>query len=407
MSGILQFLLVAAPSFVLVLGIVVFVHEFGHFRVGRWCGIAVKSFSIGLGPEWFGWTDKHGTRWKVSRIPLGGFVSWVDDTDGSSMLPATDEDESLSKEERKRLGHFRAMPLWKRAITVAAGPLTNFVFSIFAFAFVILLVGRDVTDFDRIPARIGGVQEHSAAAAAGLREGDVIVSADGRVTPNFRALQVVVSGATGRPIQLSVRRSSQTLTLTARPSPRLQDDDQGHHAGQGMLGVTGPLVLEPERLIVRYNPVEAIGIGAQRTWDMIAQTAGYVVDVFRGHAAANQIAGPTGIFMVSGQVANSALSGPLPPGGDGGIGGRLGMLALALLSLSAVLSVAVGIVNLLPVPVLDGGHLLFYGIEGLRGGRPLPPVAQEWAYRAGFALIASLFLFATWNDISRLLPGMR
>src|SRR5262249_53750914 len=139
-----------------------------------------------------------------------------------------------------------------------------------------------------------------------------------------------------------------------------------------------------------------------RTWDMIAQTGAYIADVFRGRASANQIAGPTGIFMVSGEVANSALSAP-----DSDLNGRVGLLALSLLSLAAILSVAVGIVNLLPIPILDGGHLLFYAIEALRGGRPLPPAAQEWAYRAGFAVMASLFLFATWNDISRLLPGMR
>ncbi|MBS0383776.1 MAG: RIP metalloprotease, partial [Proteobacteria bacterium] len=334
--------------------------------------------------------------------PLGGYVKFTDDADVMSTSPREpiEDPEELARARAK--GLFHAQPLLKRAAVVAAGPLTNFIFSIFAFAVIALFLGRDATDITRIPARIAVVQAHSAAAAAGLREGDVILSADGRATPNFPSLQGVVAQAAGRAIALRVQRGSQTLSLVATPTPRASGDDQGHRAGQGMLGVIGPLPLQSERVIVHYNPIEAVAVGAQRTWDMVAQTGVYIFDVFRGRASANQIAGPTGIFMVSGQVATSALEAPA-----NNLGGRVGLLALSLLSLAAILSVAVGIVNLLPIPILDGGHLLFYVIEALRGGRPLPAAAQEWAYRAGFAVMASLFLFATWNDISRLLPGMR
>jgi len=400
----LQSILVYPLAFVIVLSVVVFVHEYGHFRVARWCGVAIETFSIGFGKTIFGWRDRKGVQWKVGMLPLGGYVKFADDADAMSTGPREPIEDPEELARARERGLFHAQPVLKRAAVVAAGPLTNFVFSIFAFAVVAFSLGHDVTDVDRVPARIAAVQAHSAAAAAGLREGDVIVSADGRATPNFKSLQGVIAGATGRAITLRIQRGAETLSLTATPTPRASGDDQGHRAGQGMLGVTGPLALQTERVIIRYNPFEAAAAGAQRTWDMIAQTGAYIVDVFRGRASANQIAGPTGIFMVSGQVATSALEGPDDSGAPGG---RAGLLALSLLSLAAILSVAVGIVNLLPIPILDGGHLLFYVIEALRGGRPLPPAAQEWAYRAGFAVMASLFLFATWNDISRLLPGMR
>jgi regulator of sigma E protease len=387
----LQDILIYGGSFVLVLSVVVFVHEFGHFQVGRWCGVAVKSFSIGLGSEWFGWTDKHGTRWKVSKIPLGGFVSWVDDTDGSSTRPATETDAALSVEEARRLGHFRAMPVWKRAAATAAGPLANFVFAILAFATIFLIDGRRAADIDAIPARIAEVSVGSAAANAGLQASDVIVSVDGVATPTFPALQSEISSSGGRTVTLSVLRGDETLSLAITPR---RDGERL------VLGVRGPAVLPEEVTVRRFGPISAIGEGATETWRIIAQTGTYLGGVLSGRESGNQIAGPLGIINVSGQVASSALDAPATDFGD-----TVRMLILSLVGLMAVLSVAVGIVNLLPIPVLDGGHLVFYAIEALRGGKPLPPQAQEWAYRAGFAAIASLFLFATWNDITRLFPG--
>ncbi|MBK6704343.1 MAG: site-2 protease family protein [Caulobacteraceae bacterium] len=203
-----------------------------------------------------------------------------------------------------------------------------------------------------------------------------------------------------QPLELSVDRGGALITLSATPT-RSTGAAGGPAAGQGVLGVR-PLVLESERVIERIGILESVRIGATDTWGIIAQTGGYIGGVFTGRESGNQIAGPLGIINVSGQVATSALNG-----GDGSttLGDRLAFLALSLLNLAAVLSVAVGIVNLLPIPILDGGHLLFYAIEGVRGGKPLPPAAQEWAYRGGFAVMASLFLFATWNDITRLFLG--
>lgn len=380
----IQGLLIYVGSFVLVLSVVVFVHEYGHFRVGRWCGVAVKSFSIGLGAEWFGWTDKHGTRWKISKIPLGGFVSWVDDTDGSSTMPASDEHKELTVEEARRRGHFRAMPVWRRAAVVAAGPLTNFVFAIFAFALLAFVIGRDVASVDQ-------VQPGSPAEAAGLRQGDIVVAVDGGSVRDFSDLQAVVAAAPGRTLTLTVRRGETELPLQVTPRPHPD------HPSSGVIGV-GHTSSFANRAPI--GPLEALAQGGADTWGFISQTAHYLGAILTGRESGDQIAGPLGIINVSGQVASNALQAP-----EATLWQKALLLGLSLLRLAAVLSVAVGIFNLLPIPILDGGHLLFYGIEALRGGKPLPPTAQEWAYRAGFAVMASLFLFATWNDISRLFPG--
>ena len=201
------------------------------------------------------------------------------------------------------------------------------------------------------------------------------------------------------PLAFVIERDGESLALTVTPT-RAAAAQPGVEEGQGLLGVTGPLALRSERQIEPIGAIEAIGIGAQNTWGIIAQTVSYIGAIFQGRESGDQIAGPLGIINVSGQVASSALDGP---GDDWGA--KIAALGLSLLMLMAVLSVAVGFVNLLPIPILDGGHLMFYGIEAARGGKPIPPIAQEWAYRAGFAVMASLFLFATWNDITRLFPG--
>ncbi len=399
MASMLQDALIYVGSFVLVLSLVVFVHEYGHFRVGRWCGIAVKSFSIGLGSEWFGWTDKHGTRWKVSRIPLGGFVSWIDDTDGSSTRPAKEEDQALSEAEARRLGHFRAMPVWKRAATVAAGPLTNFIFAIVAFALAALIVGRDVTDYMSIVPRVGGVEAGSPAEAAGLRSGDVVRVANEAPITSWGQLQAVISANPGTPITLVLQNEGEQRTTTVTPRLVERPTADGRVESVGAIGVRLG-VLQNDRTIEPVGPLAALSFGAANTWEIVTRTGEYVGGIVTGQNSGGDIAGPLGILNASGQVATMALDS-----GDSGLGGKLGSLAIALLQWAAMLSVAVGIVNLLPIPVLDGGHLVFYAIEALRGGRPLPPMFQEWAYRAGFAVIGSLFLFATWNDISRLFPG--
>lgn len=397
MAATIQDFLIAAVAFVLVLSVVVFVHEYGHFRVGRWCGIRVKSFSIGLGSEWFGWTDKYGTRWKISRLPLGGFVSWVDDTDGSSTLPAKDEDRELSDEEARRRGHFRAQPLWKRAVTVAAGPLTNFIFAIATFALIAFATGRDTTDYASLTPRIGGVQADSAASEAGLRSGDLVVSVDGAPVASWGEFYEKVAASPGAPLTVVVENDGAERSVTVVPRPVERPSPTGTER-VGVIGVSLG-VREGDRTVEPVGVFEAIGVGSRNTWAIVSSTASYVVGIFTGQNSGRDIAGPIGIFTQSGQIATMALDG------SNDWGAKAGNLLRALALWAAVLSVAVGIVNLLPIPILDGGHLLFYGIEALRGGRPLPAAAQEWAYRAGLAVMASLFLFATWNDITRLFPG--
>ncbi len=396
-----QNLLVYAGSFVAVLSVVVFVHEFGHFQVARWRGVAIDTFSIGFGKKLFGWRDRQGVEWKIGALPLGGYVKFSDDADAMSSAPRERIDDPAALVEARNKGLFHAQPLITRALVVAAGPFTNFIFSIFAFASIALIAGHDATDINQVPARIGGVAEGSAAAAAGLQTRDVIRSINGQPIDNFTDLQAQVSRSAGVPLSLQVERGGELINLSATPHGAQHRDEQGRLRTRGMLGVSGPLLLPSERVIERYGVLEALEVGARNTWGIISQTVSYIGAVFSGRESGNQIAGPLGIINVSGQVATSALSGP----DNGDLGARAGLLALSLLGLAAILSVAVGFVNLLPIPVLDGGHLLFYGIEAVRGGKPLPPAAQEWAYRAGFAVMASLFLFATWNDITRLFPG--
>ncbi|MEZ5971316.1 MAG: RIP metalloprotease [Hyphomonadaceae bacterium] len=382
----IQGLLVTLASFVVVLSVVVFVHEFGHFQVARWRGVAIDTFSIGFGKTLFGWRDKKGVQWKVGALPLGGYVKFADDADAMSTAPREKIEDPAALAEARNKGLFHAQPLSTRSMVVAAGPLTNFVFSIFAFGLLAFAFGRDVPS-------VASVEPNSPASAAGLRPGDVVRSIDGQRVGNFQDLQRLIALSPGRTLTLVALRDEREVTVQITPRPR-EDNPQ-----MGSIGIThdsSPTNREP------IGPVEAIGVGAANTWAIIAQTGSYIGGVFTGRESGRQIAGPLGIINVSGQVANGALSGGGP---DTTLMDRLGFLALSLLNLAAVLSVAVGIVNLLPIPILDGGHLLFYGIEGARGGKPLPPSAQEWAYRAGFAVMASLFLFATWNDITRLFPG--
>jgi len=382
---VLQNILIYAGSFVLVLSVVVFVHEFGHFQVARWRGVAIDTFSIGFGKTLLGWRDKQGVHWKVGALPLGGYVKFADDADAMSTAPREKIEDPAALAEARAKGLFHAQPLSTRSMVVAAGPITNFIFSIAAFALLAFIIGHDE------PTRIDRVAPGSAAAIAGLQQGDIIRTINGEAVATFEDVAPRVAASLNQPLQLVIERGDAEMTRSVTPLPNAENPRQG------ALGVTHESSIENTTPI---DPLTAIGVGATDTWQIIAQTGAYIGGVFTGRESGNQIAGPLGIINVSGQVATSALNGP---GGDWAF--RLGILALSLLKLAAVLSVAVGIVNLLPIPILDGGHLLFYAIEGVRGGRPLPAAAQEWAYRAGFAVMASLFLFATWNDITRLFPG--
>lgn len=382
----LQNIVVYGGSFVLVLSLVVFVHEFGHFQAARWSKVAIETFSIGFGKTLLGWKDRQGVQWKIGALPLGGYVKFADDADPMSTKPAEEILDPAARAEARRRGLFHAQPIRSRAFVVAAGPLTNFIFAIAAFAALIMIVGRDV-------ASVNAVMPESAAAAAGLQAGDIVREVDGEPVPTFRDLQQIVMASPGEQLLLTVERGESELTLPITPSARTVGE--GANARQvGMLGVEhAPAALEDRE---RVGPLGAISFGAQQTWQIIYLTGSYVADIFSGRQSADQLAGPLGILDQSGKIATAAIEQPDEP-----VMTIVFELLLSLLEWAAILSVAVGIVNLLPIPILDGGHLLFYAIEAVRGGKPLPLIAQEWAFRAGIAVMGALFLFATWNDIQR------
>ena len=392
-------ILTYAGSFIAVLSLVVFVHEFGHFQAARWRKVAIDAFAIGFGKRLAGWRDKQGVEWKIGMLPLGGYVKFTGDADEASTGPAEPITDPIARAAARRKGLFHAQPLSTRAIVVAAGPISNFIFSIFVFALVVMIVGRDVTDTANLPARVDVVREASAAAQGGMRAGDVVVSIDGRAIASFHDFQTTVASSPGKPLALEVRRGEAVTALTVTPGSREVRDAEGASHQAGFLGVERRTLAE-ERVIERVGPIDAIGVGAGQTWMIVHGTATYIADVVTGRQSGEHIAGPVGIMQELGRIAQSALDQP-----DETLLSKLGELALSLLQWAGILSVAVGIVNLLPIPILDGGHLMFYAIEALRGGKPLPAIAQEWAFRAGAALMLSLFLFATWNDVARGFTG--
>ncbi|SFK54593.1 RIP metalloprotease RseP [Methylorubrum salsuginis] len=361
----------AVIPFLFVLTIVVFVHEMGHFLVGRWCGVGVNAFSIGFGPELVGFNDRRGTRWKLCAIPLGGYVKFVGDANGASV---PDPEAVARMNPHERAISFPAQPVAKRAAIVAAGPIANFILAIAVFAGAIYLNGRYET-----PARVEAVQPGSAAERAGFRPGDVIRSIDGQAIATFGEMQRVVSGAAGSSLSVTVDRGGTETTLTAVPDKIEDRTPFGRHRF-GRLGINGPR--GDAAKLVHYGPYESLKLGVAETYFVVERTFDYIGKLVTGRESADQLSGPIGIARVSGEVARV-----------GGVGGLIGLIAL--------LSVSIGLLNLFPIPLLDGGHLLFYAFEVVRG-RPLSERAQEIGFRIGLAFVLMLMLFAAWNDILNL-----
>lgn len=357
------------PPFLFVLTIVVFFHELGHFLVARWCGVNVKVFSIGFGPEIFGWYDKYGTRWRMSWIPLGGYVRFLDD-DGAASTPNRQQIEAMSDAEKA--GSFHLKPVGSRAAVVAAGPIANFILAIVIFTLTFWFIGREVTE-----ARVDQVAPDSAAAAAGFRPGDLIKSIDGEKINDFNQLQRIVSGSAERVLMVVVERDGAELTLTATPQWKEITDRFGNKQKVGLLGITRNAGEGGYRLET-YGLADSFKMALKETWFVVARTFEYLYDIVVGRQDADQLGGPLRIAQASGQVATLGI--------------------LALIQLAAFLSVSIGLLNLFPVPLLDGGHLVFYAIEAVRG-RPLSEQSQEWGFRIGLALVLALMFFATWNDI--------
>ena len=358
------------PTFV-VLMVVVFFHELGHFQVGRWCGVQIEAFSIGFGRELFGFNDKYGTRWKLSLIPLGGYVKFVGDENAASLPKASQTPESARD---KTLFHNASV--WKRIATVAAGPIANFILAIAIFAVVFATVGRPLT-----APRVDTLMPGGAAEAAGFLPGDVIVEIDGKPIDSFSQIQQIVTLAAGNTLTVVVDRDGEKITLTPTPERREMPDGLGGTQRVGVLCITRNME-EGDLVYERFGPIQAVAEGVKETGHIIERTMTYVGRLIAGRETADQLSGPIRIAQVSGVIASS-----------GGM--------TALFHLSAILSVSIGLINLFPIPMLDGGHLVFYAIEAIRG-RPVNQRAQEIGFRIGLALVIMLFVFVTFNDIVRL-----
>ncbi|MGB7659823.1 MAG: RIP metalloprotease RseP [Pseudolabrys sp.] len=358
--------------FLFVLTIVVFFHELGHFLMARLCGIKVLVFSIGFGPEIAGFNDRYGTRWKISAIPLGGYVKFFGD-DNAASVPDQAAAASMSDADRK--DSFMFQPVRSRAAVVAAGPIANFVLAIAIFAAIFMTVGKQTTS-----ARVDTVQPASAAEVAGFKPGDLVTAINGEKIQSFSDMQRIVSISAGDTLSIDVDRGGAPITLKATPQLKELKDNFGNVHRLGVLGISrsmSPGDVKTEKA----GPLRAVVMGAQETWFVVDRTLAYIGGVFVGREAADQLGGPIRIAQVSGQVATAGFT--------------------ALIHLTAVLSVSIGLLNLFPIPLLDGGHLLFYAIETIRG-RPLSERAQEVGFRIGLAVVVMLMIFATFNDILRL-----
>jgi regulator of sigma E protease len=352
--------LMTVLAFLAVLGPLVFIHELGHYWVGRLCGIRAETFSIGFGREILGWTDKRGCRWKIGWLPLGGYVMFAGDRDPSSS-GATDGDLSPDS--------FPAAKLWKRALTVAAGPVANFLLAIAVLGGMAVVYGKSVT-----PPVVGELMPGSPAAAAGLQVGDRITSIDGRAMARFEDIPMAVMHRLGEPMDLIVARGEQRLALTLRPELLTENDPFGRPMTRAVIGIRhgAPVISE-------VGLLEAPLVGAQQVWGIVRQTAEVLGQLLTGRRSITDLGGPLKIAEASGQHMALGLS--------------------AFIFFIAYVSISLGFMNLLPMPMLDGGHLMFYAIEAVQR-RPVSPVAQEWAYRAGFAALVVLMITVTFNDLS-------
>ena len=355
--------------FLIVLTIIVFFHELGHFLVARSVGIKVVTFSLGFGPELFGFYDRHGTRWKVSAVPLGGYVKFFGDENAASV---PDHEAAAAMSEAERRVSFVHKGVGARSAVVVAGPIANFILSVLLFAAIFISAGRPI-----VPARIDEVVPDSAAAAAGLQAGDLVVAIDGRRVSGFTDMQRIVAGSAGRTLTLTIDRGGAREDIKATPTATTFCN--------AVLGIKKTRADEVSFQTER--PDAALALGVRETYFVVERSLCFVAGVFVGRESASQLGGPIGIAKAAGDAWTTGLD-------NGGIGAAIAQL----IYLSAFLSASIGLLNLFPIPLLDGGHLLFYAIELVRG-RPLSERAQEFGFRIGLAIVVVLMLFATKNDI--------
>ncbi len=361
-----------AVPFIFVLGVVVFVHEMGHFLVARWNNVAVEVFSIGFGPEIFGFQDRQGTRWRVAWVPLGGYVKFLGDENAASM-PSADDPADVPAEQRARMFQFK--PVGARAAVVIAGPLANFILALVIFSGLFMAYGKPVLE-----PRVSEVIAQSAAEEAGIRVGDLIISVGGTEIESFDELVRIVGLSAGTPLDIVLERDGQRLVVSATPK-LVEETSRFGTASIGRLGIRG--VSSRENIVIReYGPVGAVAKSFEETYFWLKQPIIFIGELIGGRASADQLGGPVRIAQMSKEVAAIGIA--------------------ELLRWTAIISISIGLINLFPIPMLDGGHLLFYGIEAIRG-RPLNAAAQEIGFRIGLALVLMLMIFVTWNDVIQLI----
>jgi regulator of sigma E protease len=358
--------------FLFVLAVIVFFHELGHFLIARCCGVGVTAFSVGFGPELFGYTDRLGTRWKVCVIPLGGFVKFLGDKNVASVGDAAD---AMLGNVGDGQATFTGASVGRRIAIVAAGPIASFLLAVCIFSGALMLFGREVT-----LARVAEVRPNSPAATAGFLPGDIVVAVDNLKIDGFDELIHLISDSPGQAFKITIDRQGSRRVLEVAPVMREVKDSFGKVIRTAQLGL-GRSSAPEDTKIERLGPVRALELGLGQTWFIVDQTLQYLFKVFVGRESADQLVGPIKIAQISGQAAAFGFA--------------------ALLQLVAILSATVGLINLLPVPALDGGHILFYTIEAGRG-RPVSQNAQKWGMRIGVSLVLALMIFTTISDVVRL-----
>ena len=356
--------------FIVVLTVIVFVHEMGHYLVARWNGIAIQTFSIGFGPEIVGFNDRHGTRWRISWIPLGGYVRFVGDMNATSATPDAELIANAGPDLAPRL--FVNKGVWARIAVAAAGPAANVLFTFVVLYALLVGYGRY-----EIPPVIGGVVADSVAAQAGLTTGDRIQSVDGFAVRGFEDFQRLVSTSPDRSISIVVDRQGADKTIVLTPQATESKDMFGKIHRIGRIGVSRN-VSQSDITLYRPNPVEAVGMTSEEIRFIVERTGAFLGDFFVGRGDVKELGGPVKVAQVSSEVASLGV--------------------VALINLMALLSLNIGLFNLFPIPMLDGGHLMYFLVEAIRG-RPLSPRVQEIGFRFGLALVFTLTIFTLYNDL--------